>query len=50
MDETTVCVLTSRVLDDESVRPAVRTLVELHGGGDCASCDCQGCPLRQLPL
>lgn len=50
VDETTVCVLTSRVLDDESVRPAVRTLVELQGGGDCASCDCQGCPLWRLPL
>lgn len=43
--EATVCALTSRVLDDESVRPAVRKLVELQGGGGCASCDCRSCPL-----
>lgn len=48
--DTTVCVLTSRVLNDESVRPAVRKLVELQGGGECASCDCLGCPLRQSLL
>lgn len=45
VDETTVCVMTPRVLNDESARRGMRKLVERQGG-DCASCDCQGCPLR----
>lgn len=43
--ETTVCVMTPRVLNDESYRRAGRTLVERQGG-NCASCDCLSCPLR----
>lgn len=43
--ETTVCVMTPRVFNDESARRAVRTLVERQGG-NCASCDCPSCPLR----
>lgn len=43
--ETIVCVMTPRVLNDESARRAARTLVKRQGG-DCASCDCLSCPLR----
>lgn len=48
--EARVCVFTSRVLTDESERPAVRKLVELQGGGGCSSCDCPSCPLWQPAL
>lgn len=43
--ETRVCVMTPRVLDDESAKLVARKLVRRQGG-DCSTCDCGGCPLR----